>query len=160
MRNKSFWVFGAIALCLLTMVACKTQQPAYLLKKAVMAADSITLYQVDANPTLPSEQRTGEFYLHDYHVIKRLPVSAAQMGEMKTALLDSTTFDTSAVKSCPMVAQMGLQLMHKGKSTLSFVLSPAPCGKALLFDAEKPRKPVYLELTPGNRLEPLVFGGK
>jgi hypothetical protein len=158
MRNKSHWMVGVIAICLMTMVACKTRQPASMLKKAVMAADSIALFQVDANPTLPSEQRTGEFYLHDYRVIQRQPVSAAQMGEMKTALLDATTFDTSAVKSCPMVAQMALQLQHKGKSTLSFVLSPAPCGKAILFDAEKPRKPVYLELAPGNRLEPLVFG--
>jgi hypothetical protein len=158
MANKAAFLALGMGLCLLALAACKTVPPSQALRKAVVAADSIALYQVDGYPTPPAEQRADGQYLHGYAVTGQQPITPLQMADIKLALLDKATFDTAAVKSCPMVAQMALGLWEKGKPSMTLVLSPAPCGKALLLDAKPDDQPLYMELVPGNRLEGLVFG--
>lgn len=157
MENKlAFWML-TLSIGILAFAACKPPQSGHFLKKAVASADSLVLYKVDGYPTLPAEQKTGTFYLQGYAVIEKVALDAAAQKAIKDALLDPATFDSAAVKSCPMVATMAIDLWHKGKSITTVVMSPLPCGKAILFDASKPKKPIYMELAMGNRLEELVF---
>ncbi len=156
-HQPSAWLLG-LGFCLLALLACKSTPRPNFAQKAFAAADQVKLYQIDGYRTLPAEQKTGEFYLHDFHVIQERKLEEDQVAAIKLALLDASTFDTSAVKSCPMVATMALELLRKGKRTMTVVLSPPPCGKALMFDPKKPRQFSSAELSIGNRLDPLVFG--
>lgn len=146
-----------MACCILALAACKTVAPAKVLRQAVMDCDTIALYQVSGHPTPPSEQKLGEVYLNGYAQSKRIPLTPSEMEAIRVALLAETTFDSAAVKSCPMVTQMLLDLRHKGKTEYMIALSPAPCGKAIFYKMDKQPKSAYMELTPGNTLEPLVF---
>ncbi len=158
MATKTTMILLALGLAMLAGAACKTSCPSASFQKAITTADSIIVYQIDGYPTAPTEQQTGKFYLHDYAVGGRQVLAVEDMKAMQATLLDVATFDSAAVKSCPMIAKMALDFRRKGKSLATLVMSPSPCGKALLFEPAKPKAPRYMELATGNRLEPLVFG--
>ena len=159
MANRQTLLVTATLLCAIALSACRGSHGANGLKKAVNAADSLVRYQIAASPTLASEQKTGQFYLHDFAIIGKLPLSAIEMADLKKVLLDAATFDTIAIKSCPMVPRIAIDFLDKGKSSMTLILSPSPCGKVLLFDAKPGKKVIYMELIMGNLLEPIVFRG-
>lgn len=142
---------------LLALASCKTISPALALKKALKSADSLVVYHVDGYPTMPSEQQTGVYYLQGYAVGQQQPLSADDLAALKVALSDTATFDSNTVKSCPMIAQCAIDIRKKGRSAGALVLSPSPCGKALLFEGAKGKAPVAMDLVIGNRVEPLLF---
>jgi hypothetical protein len=113
---------------------------------------------VDGYPTKEAEQRKDLRYVYGYEVKNVHPLLAAEVTAVKAALLDSLTFDTAAVKSCPMVAQYAIAVRQGGKMPLALVISTAPCGKALLFDKQHAEKPTSMELRLGNKLEAVVAG--
>jgi hypothetical protein len=158
MANKTTVVLLALGLAVLAGAGCKAPRATASFQKAVTTADSIVVYQIDGYPTPAAEQLTGRFYLHDYAVGGRRVLAKEDMKAMQAILLDAATFDSAAVKSCPMIAKMALDFYYKGKSSASLVMSPSPCGKALLFEPAKPQVAHYMELATDNRLEPLVFG--
>jgi hypothetical protein len=158
MATKTTMTLLALGLAVLAGAACKTPRSSTSFQRAITAADSIIVYQIEAFPTLSSEQQTGRYYLHGYAVGGRQVLAIEDMQAMQAILLDVATFDSAAVKSCPMIAKMALDFRHKGKSQATLVMSKSPCGKAVLFEAAKPKAPRYMELATGNRLEPLVFG--
>lgn len=139
-----------------TLVACKPRDPLRTFRKAITKADTLWAYQVDGYPTPAQDQRKGVRYLYDYEVRKVHPLLVTEVAEAKASLLDSTTFDTGTVKSCPMVAQYALSVRDKGKTPIAVVVSTAPCGKALIFEAGEPSKPMHMELRVGNALEGIL----
>ena len=157
MGNKMSAMLFAIGFGILALASCKTSDPAHALKKALKSADSLVVYHVDGYPTIPSEQQTGVYYLQGYAVGQQQALSPDNLAAIKVALTDTATFDSNIVKSCPMIAQLAIDIRRKGKSAGTLILSPSPCGKALLFDAAKPRAPLAMDLVTGNRLEPLLF---
>lgn len=124
--------------------------------KAFSKADTLWACKVDGYPTPAAEQRKDLRYLHGYEVKEVHPLLATEIDAVKAALLDSLTFDMAAVKSCPMVAQYAVAVRKNGRSPVALVLSPSPCGKALLFDKQHAEKPVSMELRPGNKLEGIL----
>ena len=157
MANKMSALLLAIGFGLLALASCKTSSPGQVLKRALQSADSLVVYRVDGYPTMPSDQQTGVYYLQGYAVGQQQALSSGNLAAIKAALADTATFDSNIVKGCPMVAQVAIDLRKKGKSTGTLILSPYPCGKALLFDAAKPTAPLAMDLVIGNRLEPLIF---
>lgn len=147
-------VFGLLSLC--ALLACKSKDVSTSYRHQIEKADTLWAFQVDGYPTKGEEQRKDRRYLYDYEVKKVHPLLSTEMADMKSALLDSTTFDTAAVKSCPMIAQYAIAIRNHGKSPVAVVISPAPCGKALLFNSKRPGKPTCMELRTGNRLEALL----
>jgi hypothetical protein len=160
MGSKIGMALLALLLTGALLTACKPAQPMKAYQKTVTAADSLVLYQVEEYPTEPSAQQTGQYYLHDYATLGRQQLSAAEMKDLQAILIDPATFDSAAVKSCPMLAKMALDIRRKGKSTMTLVMSPAPCGKVLIFEGAHGTQPKSMELAPGNRLEAIVFGAK
>ncbi|MBL0017433.1 MAG: hypothetical protein IPP17_13625 [Bacteroidetes bacterium] len=128
------------------------------LPKAIEKADTLWACKVDGYPTKEAEQRKDLRYVYGYEVKNVHPLLAAEVTAVKAALLDSLTFDTAAVKSCPMVAQYAIAVRQGGKMPLALVISTAPCGKALLFDKQHADKPTSMELRLGNKLEAVVAG--
>jgi hypothetical protein len=158
MGSKHMILAMTLGLLGLAFAACKTPHSSQSLTQAVASADSLLIYQVEEYPIAPAEQVSGQYYLHDYAMHGKQALSAAQIAELKAILLDPTTFDTTAVKSCPMLPKMAIDLQRKGKSSMTLILSPAPCGKVLVFGADPRARPTPMELTPGNKLEAMVFG--
>ncbi len=157
MANKMSALLLAIGFGMLTLASCKTSSPAQALKKALKTADSLAVYHVDGYPTIASEQKTGVYYLQGYAVGQEQTLSASDLVALKVALSDTATFDANTVKSCPMIAQLAIDIRKKGKSAGTLVLSPSPCGKALLFEGAKPKAPAAMDLVIGNGVEPLLF---
>jgi hypothetical protein len=157
MGNKMSVLLIAMGFAVLASASCKTGITAHSLKKNLKAADAIAVYTVDGYPTLPSDQKTGTYYLQGYAVGQQHILSADNLEAIKVALNDTATFDSNIVKSCPMIAQVAIDILQKGKSKATLILSPYPCGKALLFDPARSAAPVAMDLVIGNRLEPLLF---
>ncbi len=158
MENKWGKSLGMVAILALVLMACKPQSTAQDFQKAIEKADTLWACKVDGYPTKEAEQRKDLRYVYGYEVKNVHPLLAVEVTAVKAALLDSLTFDTAAVKSCPMVAQYALAVRQDGKMPLALVISTAPCGKALLFDKQHAEKPTSMELRLGNKLEAVVAG--
>jgi hypothetical protein len=158
MGTKWYAVAAMAGMVALMCAACKPSANGSSFRKAVEKADTLWAYQVDGYPTAAAEQKKDLRYLYGYEIKKVHPLLAPEIVSVKAALLDSTTFDTSAVKSCPMVAQYAVAIRNKGKTPVAVVMSPAPCGKALVFEAGHADKPTHMELREGNKLEGIVAG--
>jgi hypothetical protein len=152
------WAALTVGTTMLMLAACKPSATGSNFRKAIEKADTLWAYQVDGYPTAAAEQKKDLRYLYGYEVKKVHPLLAPEVVSVKATLLDSTTFDTSAVKSCPMVAQYALAVRNKGKTPVAVVISTAPCGKALVYEAKQADKPVHFELREGNKLEGIVAG--
>ena len=147
---------AAALLLTLALAACKPTSTIERFQKTLSSADTLWACEIDGYPTLPAEHKQGIRYVFDYEVKRVHPLLATEVADIKAALLDSTTYDNTNVKSCPMVAQWAIAVRNRGKSPTAMVLSPSPCGKALVFDAKHADKPLNLELREGNALEALV----
>ncbi len=158
MENKWGKSLGMVAILAFVLMACKPQSTAQDFQKAIEKADTLWACKVDGYPTKEAEQRKDLRYVYGYEVKNAHPLLAAEVTAVKAALLDSLTFDTAAVKSCPMVAQYAIAVRQAGKMPLALVISTAPCGKALLFDKQHAGKPTSMELRLGNKLEAVVAG--
>ena len=157
-RNSPNWRVPAAALLVITIIlaACKPTSTLNRFQKQIATADTLWACEIDGYQTLPAEHKQGIRYIFDYEVKKVRPLLSTEVADIKAALLDSTTYDNTNVKSCPMVAHWAIAVRNHGKSPVAMVLSPSPCGKALVFDQKQADKPLNLELREGNRLEALV----
>lgn len=158
MGNKWGKSLGMVAALALVLIACKPQSAASSFHKAIEKADTIWACKVDGYPIPAADQRKDLRYVYGYEVKNVHPLLATEVAGIKAALMDSLTFDTAVVKSCPMVAQYALAVRQDGKMPLALVMSTAPCGKALLFDKRHADKPTSMELRIDNKLEALVAG--
>lgn len=144
------WIATAIFCCLFAITACKPTGTLERFQQVVAHADTLWACEIDGNPTLPAEHKHGIRYVFDYEVKLVRPLLATEVEAFRKALQDSTTFDKVNVKSCPMVAKWAIAVRHRGEFPAAMVISPAPCGKALIFDKKHPDKPLNLELTGQN----------
>ena len=108
MENKWGKSLGMVAILALVLMACKPQSTAQDFQKAIEKADTLWACKVDGYPTKEADQRKDLRYVYGYEVKNVHPLLAAEVTAVKAALLDSLTFDTTAVKSCPMVAQYAI----------------------------------------------------
>ena len=158
MANKWSLGLGVTALLALGLIACKPQGSVQKFQKAIAKADTLWACKVDGYPTEAAAQRKDLRYVFGYEVKNVHPLLANEVSLVKAALLDSTTFDTAAVKSCPMVAAYAIAIRKGGKMPWALVMSTSPCGKALVFDGRQAAKPTTMELRLGNKLESIVSG--
>jgi hypothetical protein len=153
------WKALGCALLLVGMVlGCTSRKGGQDFRGAIIDADTLWAYKVDGYPVAPGEQRRDLRYIFGYPVQKVHPLLAHEVLMLRTVVSDPSTFDTTAVKSCPMVAQYAFAVRKKGKTPVAVVISPAPCGKALIFHSKNADKPISMELSIGNRLEEVLAG--
>lgn len=145
---------------LLTVVGIGVQSTAKAQKEGKILEGKIRVAVIESVPTRPEEQKSGQDYIFDYHVLRYLSVSEEQATEIKTLVNNRTGFDEKNVKSClfqPGFAIVGstrtkwfpLYLKLRGE----VIVSTGQCGKAVLVEDGKE---TYSDLGQNNALEQIL----
>lgn len=142
---------------ILVVIGSSMQHQAFGQKSGKILEGKIRVAVIESVPTRPEEQRPGQDYIFDYHVLHYLSLSKEQAEQLKTLINNRTGFDEKNVKSClfqPGYAIVGatkrkwfpLYLKFRGE----VIVSTGTCGKAIVM---KNGSEQYFDLGQNNALE-------
>jgi len=124
--------------------------------KIFKSVDKTELYAIDAFPTPAQEQDLSKTYVADYKVMEYLPLSTDEAASLKLAAVNIRNYDALNVKSCPFMAKYAVRFTT-AKEQLTYVISPAPCGKIrMVFSADTKIKDKLMDLISENGLDAAI----
>lgn len=149
-------LFYKLLLLLLTIVP----SGAYAQQSGTILEGKIKVAVIEFTPTRPEDQKPGQDYVFDYHVVKYLSLTTEQVDEIKSLVNKGAIFDAQNAKSC--LFQPGFAIIGSTKTKWfplylktrgEVIVSTGQCGKSIII---KDGNEQYRDLGQNNTLEELL----